>query len=328
MSNDNNSNLLEQYKELGLQFRYYASEITLTNRLMLPPLIIGLLVLYGEVEKFLGVEIHNPKAVHQLVGLGCIAISMIWVFNVSRIAQLQQVNLDTLIKCEEELGLKGYLTVTKIDKTMGSILPLSKILRHHVLRLIGFWIYLSLLLSILLKSLNFNEELYVVKILGLDKRSIQVLAFIWSGYFSLWVWSFYFGFLALSGRFRQYSVKYRLIVTLIGVVPIALIIIMGLLPLITDKQLQPDINAYLASGLEYSAKGNYKLAIDDFNKAIALDSNNAGTYFNRGSAYYKKHDFVYAIVDLDKAIALDPQDQRARELRAEAWKELESLGKQ
>ena len=53
---DENKLLLELYKELGLEVRQRSSERPATNRLMLPPLVIGLLVLYGKVEKFLGIE--------------------------------------------------------------------------------------------------------------------------------------------------------------------------------------------------------------------------------------------------------------------------------
>ena len=328
MSNDNTKNSLEAYKELGLQFRHYASEITSTNRLMLPPLVIGLLVLYGEVEKFLGVEINNPEAVHQLVGLGCVTISMIWIFNVSRLAQLQQINLNTLIKHEEKLGLDGYSTITAIDKNMEWHLPFSKILRHHVLRLIGFWIYFSYLLLFMLKSLDLNERLHLLNVIDFDRTFNVSLAIVYGAYFSLCVWSFYFGFLRWFGLSERVPLIYQRIMKVVGLLPVVLIFFIIPLLFLTDEQIQPNANAYLASGLEHSAKGNYKLAIHDFNQAIVLDPNNAGTYFNRGFSYYKKHDFIYAIVDFDKAIALDPQNQRARDLRYEAWEELEKLGKQ
>ena len=94
--------------------------------------------------------------------------------------------------------------------------------------------------------------------------------------------------------------------------------------LINLQQEQPDINDCLVRGLKYFAKGNYEFAIEDFNTAIALDSNNAGAYFNRGSAYYKTGEFAYAIVDFDMAIALDPQNRHARDLRDKAHKKLEN----
>ena len=95
-----------------------------------------------------------------------------------------------------------------------------------------------------------------------------------------------------------------------------------------NLQQQPDANDCLVRGLKYFANREYDEAIEDFNTAIVLDSNNAGAYFNRGSAYFKKCEFAYAIVDFDMAIALDPQNRHARDLRNEAQGELESLRKQ
>ena len=95
MLNDQNKLLLELYKEMGLEGRQHGLERQATNRLMVPPLVIGLLVLYGEVEKFLGVEFNNPEAIHQLVWFGCFAISLIWICNMSRLAQLSHWNLET-----------------------------------------------------------------------------------------------------------------------------------------------------------------------------------------------------------------------------------------
>ena len=179
MSNDNVSNLLEEYKEFGLQFRYYAAEISTANRLMLPPLIIGLLVLYGEVEKFVGVELKNPEAVHRLVWFGCLIISLMWVFNVSRLAQMMHVVLNHLKKRESEL-IKEDITIAKMDEKMEKKMRFSKMLRHHTLRLIGFGIYFSLLLIFLLESI-FSYNAFIPRV-----------AIIVSGILSIWIWYFYF----------------------------------------------------------------------------------------------------------------------------------------
>ena len=327
-SNDNNRELLEEYKELGLQFRHYASEITSTNRLMLPPLVIGLLVLYGEVEKFLSVEIKNPQAVYGLVWFGCFIISLFWAFNVSRLAQLIQVTLHTLIENEEELGLKGHTSVDKMDGQIGWHIPYSKILKYPVLRLFGFWIYFCLLISFFLKSWNFNEILPLLNLINFNGAYIlQLFGIALSGLLSVWIWSFYFNFNELFNLRWRFSPKLRFSVKFLQVLPAIIIIIIiffFLLLFPVDEQLQSDANAYLASGLEYSAKGNYKLAIEGFSIAITLDPNNPGAYFNRGSAYYKKREFANAIVDLDKAIALDPHNQSARNLRDAAQRRLEN----
>ena len=143
MISDEKKLMLELYKELGLEVRQFNSETYATNRLMLPPLIIGLLVLYGEVEKFLGVEFNNPEAIYQLVWFGSFAISLIWICNMSRLAQLSHWNLETQRECEHKLGIKGHKKIHEMDKKREKDSSVSKILRHSRLRLVGFGIYFS-----------------------------------------------------------------------------------------------------------------------------------------------------------------------------------------
>ena len=45
-------------------------------------------------------------------------------------------------------------------------------------------------------------------------------------------------------------------------------------------------------------RGQYDNAIEDFNKAIALDPNYVSAYINRGAAYGKKGQYDNAIEDL------------------------------
>lgn len=144
MISEDNKLLLELYKELGYAVRQSTSEVYETNRLMLPPLVIGLLVLYGDVDKFLGVEFQNAEAVHDLVWFGCVIISLIWICNVSRLAQLVHWHLETMRQCESKLGLKGHKKIAQKDEK----LAISKILRHNSLRLLGFGIYFYLLLNV------------------------------------------------------------------------------------------------------------------------------------------------------------------------------------
>ena len=74
---------LAEYKELGLEARQYNSEVYQTNRLMLPALIIGLLILYGAADKLPWLKIDDPGT-YQVVFFGCVVISLIWICNVSR----------------------------------------------------------------------------------------------------------------------------------------------------------------------------------------------------------------------------------------------------
>ena len=339
----NSKELMDEYKEAGLEFRHHDTQISAANRLMLPPLVIGLLVLYGEVDKFLGVGFKNPEAARLLIWSGCMIISLIWVFNVSRTGQLAHSHLDTRRENAEIFGLRGHAKIFIMDQDSG----FSKIFRHNKLRLVGFWVYLCLLL-LKLKFMNFHGELAFLKSI---EEYIPWIAIIVSGYLSFWIYYLYFKAPLHSPRetptklraiikqkfhdikkwifqvsimkgIRQYILK----PIFQYIIPIIIFLGLFALPILmyADLQEQPDANACLVRGLKNFAEGEYTEAIEDFNVAIAVDSNNAGAYFNRGSAYYKNGKLAYAIVDLDKAIALDPQNQSARNLRDEAHKELEN----
>ena len=327
-----NSNLLEEYKELGLQVRHYASEIASTNRLMLPPLVIGLLVLCGEVKKFLGVEFHNVKTVHSLIWSGCFMIALMWGFNITRLSRIMQDNLNTLRKNERKLGLGGHINIAKMDFFIEQILPYSKILRHDVMRLIGFWIYLSILLSLSIKSLNVNEIFPSSSLLSFCDTHIWWMAVGVSGYLSVWIWVFYYDYEKLShlayNASKAFGFILKIMLRYLPAIIIILIFLSSLGLLLVNNQLHPDANTYLISGIESYVNGNYQVAIDNFNKAIELDPNNSGAYLNRGAIYYKKGDLARSITDIDKTIGLDPENSYARNFRKEVWKKLENIDKQ
>ena len=232
MSNNNNSDLLEEYKELGIQFRHYASEIASTNRLMLPPLVIGLLVLCGEVQKFLGVEFPNVETVHSLIWAGCFMIALMWGFNVSRLARIMQENLILLRKSEQQLGLASYTNIAKMDFHIAQILPISKLLRYHIMRLIGFWIYLSVLLSLSIKSLNVNQVLLSSSILSFCETHIWWIAIGVSAYLSVWIWIFYFDYEKLAHLAYNASNTRRIVLNLIILyLPVTIVILILLISL-------------------------------------------------------------------------------------------------
>ena len=52
--------------------------------------------------------------------------------------------------------------------------------------------------------------------------------------------------------------------------------------------------------------GQYQLAIEDFNKVIAIKPNYAYAYYNRGIVYAKTGRYQLAIEDYNKAIAIEP----------------------
>jgi len=57
----------------------------------------------------------------------------------------------------------------------------------------------------------------------------------------------------------------------------------------------------------YAGRGQYALAIAEYDKAIDIDPFEAIYYHNRGCAYYKLGNYRLALSDLDQALSLDPR---------------------
>ena len=64
--------------------------------------------------------------------------------------------------------------------------------------------------------------------------------------------------------------------------------------------------AHSNRGIAYCSKGEYEQGISDLDRAIELNPNNAKSYFNRGIAYQGKGNLVRADRDFNKAITLNP----------------------
>ena len=142
LSDSDEHKLLELYKELGADVRHFDRHVYIVNFQMVPALVIGLLVLYGGIEKFVGVEFANPKAVYTIVWIGCCIISLMWIIAVSRFAQVFHIHMKTRRQCERKLGLNGHRKINHMDKKS----RFSKLTSHYRLRLFGFGVYFFLLL--------------------------------------------------------------------------------------------------------------------------------------------------------------------------------------
>ena len=142
LSDSDEHKLLELYKELGSDVRHFDRHIYIVNFQMVPALVIGLLVLYGRIKKLGPIEFENSDDVYVIVWIGCILISLMWIIAVSRFAQVFHIHMKTRQQCECLLGLNGHRKIGQMDKG----LRMPKLTTHYMLRLVGFWVYLFLLL--------------------------------------------------------------------------------------------------------------------------------------------------------------------------------------
>ena len=81
----------------------------------------------------------------------------------------------------------------------------------------------------------------------------------------------------------------------------------------------PTAARYANRGRSYSSLDQDQRAIEDYDKAIELDPNDAEAYSDRGSSYHRLGQNERAIEDYDEAIKLDPDN-------AEAYNELNACG--
>jgi len=81
----------------------------------------------------------------------------------------------------------------------------------------------------------------------------------------------------------------------------------------------PDFAFYRKRADENNFKGEFDLAVNDYNKAIELNPKDALSYLNRGRAYSNKKSYDLAANDLDKTIELNPKDSTAYFLRADLY---------
>ncbi|OUC13986.1 MAG: hypothetical protein B0A82_14470 [Alkalinema sp. CACIAM 70d] len=65
------------------------------------------------------------------------------------------------------------------------------------------------------------------------------------------------------------------------------------------------------AGLNQSLQGNYRAALQSFDRSIAWNGSDAQTYYDRGVAFYRLKDLRRALEDFTRAIQLNGKDARA-----------------
>src|SRR5262249_16123634 len=90
-------------------------------------------------------------------------------------------------------------------------------------------------------------------------------------------------------------------------------------PLLSDTA-QADMSAvYSTRGVAYQKRGEYDLALADFNQAIRLDPKNAMALRNRGDYYLAQDDFTHAMQDFNQAVAISPKSPELFVSRGNAY---------
>jgi tetratricopeptide (TPR) repeat protein len=78
-----------------------------------------------------------------------------------------------------------------------------------------------------------------------------------------------------------------------------------------EERRQMRAAAYFASGRTAYDQENYKQAIDQFTKALQVDSKDPLIFYHRGLAYVAQDDFAEALADFTEALKLNPKNPMA-----------------
>jgi Flp pilus assembly protein TadD len=76
------------------------------------------------------------------------------------------------------------------------------------------------------------------------------------------------------------------------------------------KQQDKTFAQWMDRGGLLSTYGNYKAAVQAYEKALALSPNDAEAHFDLGLAWGQMGDYIKALSSIDKAIALSPDEGR------------------
>lgn len=73
----------------------------------------------------------------------------------------------------------------------------------------------------------------------------------------------------------------------------------------------PDFSFYQTRADQNAGKGEFSLALADYNKSLEMKADNAIAYLGRGKTHYNLKSYDLSVKDFDKALELNPKDSLA-----------------
>ncbi len=84
----------------------------------------------------------------------------------------------------------------------------------------------------------------------------------------------------------------------------------------------PDFSFYQSRADQNAGKGEFNLALADYNKSLEMKADNATAYLNRGKTHYTLKSYDLSVKDFDKAVELNPKDSVAFLARGVSYEQL------
>jgi tetratricopeptide (TPR) repeat protein len=82
-----------------------------------------------------------------------------------------------------------------------------------------------------------------------------------------------------------------------------------LIPAVQAETREANISQLLNNGNQFYSQGNYKAAIEQYERLVQLPFSNEVVYYNLGNAYFKNNQLGNAILNFEKAFKLAPLDR-------------------
>lgn len=89
----------------------------------------------------------------------------------------------------------------------------------------------------------------------------------------------------------------------------------------------PDFSFYQTRADLNAGKGEYSLALADYNKTLEMKADNQVAYLNRGKTHFNLKSYDLSVKDFDKALELNPKDSVAFLNRGVSYEKLGDAGK-
>jgi hypothetical protein len=99
------------------------------------------------------------------------------------------------------------------------------------------------------------------------------------------------------------------IVRIVFVILPLIALLFSLIPAVQAETREANISQLLNNGNQFYSQGNYKAAIEQYERLVQLPFSNELVYYNLGNAYFKNNQLGSAILNFEKAFKLAPLDR-------------------
>lgn len=111
---------------------------------------------------------------------------------------------------------------------------------------------------------------------------------------------------AVKGEFKKAKMEFEKALTVDSLYTSAQLSLKTIDDILSNK-IKKETGAHIFKGVQYDDQGKYEQAINEFTRAIEINSGYADIYNKRGLSYYNQEKYDQALRDYNKAIEINPR---------------------